>query len=119
YKVYCFNGKPTYIMLCQGRKEGNTKFYFLDREWNIIPLNRDSKAVGQDFKIPKPEGIEEMFKYAEILSEPFPFVRADFYLEHGRLIFGELTFTPAGALDSNRLPETDKLFGDLLELPNY
>ena len=119
YKVYCFNGKPTYIMLCQGRREGDTKFYFLDREWNIVPLNRDSKAVGQDFKIPKPEGIEEMFKYAEILSEPFPFVRADFYLEHGRLIFGELTFTPAGALDSNRLPETDKLFGDLLELPNY
>lgn len=117
YKIYCFNGKPTYIMLCQGRKEGNTKFYFLDREWNIVPLNRDSIEVTKDFRIEKPEGVEDMFRYAEILSESFPFVRTDFYLENGEIIFGELTFTPAAALDINRLPETDLKFGELLSLP--
>lgn len=118
YKIYCFNGKPTYIMLCQGRREGNTKFYFLDRDWNIVPLNKDSKEVSKDFTIEKPEGIDKLYEYAEKLSEPFPFVRADFYLENGKVYFGELTFTPAAALDTKRLPETDKLFGDLLKLPS-
>lgn len=45
-----------------------------------------------------------------------PHYRADFYLEKGNVTFGELTFTPCGGFDVNRLPETQVLFGDMLNI---
>ena len=57
-----------------------------------------------------------MIKYAEILSAPFPFVRSDFYLVDGKVVFGELTFTPAAGLDTGKLEYTDRLLGDLIDL---
>lgn len=116
YKVYCFNGQPQYIMLCEGRETNDTKYYFVDRNWKIAPLNRDSMNTSENFVIEKPKNFDLLFKYAEILSEPFPFVRVDFYLENGEVYFGELTFTPGGGLDYNRLESTDTLFGNLLSL---
>lgn len=116
YKVYCFNGKPYCVMVCVGRDNGKPKYYFFDMDWNILPINRDSKNIPDNFLMEKPQGIDQLFKYTEVLCKGFPFVRADFYLAKGKTIFGELTFTPAGALDSNRLPETDKMFGDMLQI---
>ncbi|WP_295160171.1 ATP-grasp fold amidoligase family protein, partial [Selenomonas sp. AE3005] len=55
-------------------------------------------------------------KNAERLSKPFPFVRADFYLEKGKVTFGELTFTPCGGFDVNRLPETQLLYGSMVDI---
>jgi len=66
--------------------------------------------------VPKPKNIELLFDYAEKLSTPFPFVRADFYLEKGKPLFGELTFTPHGGFDVNRLPETQLYFGELVNI---
>ena len=57
-----------------------------------------------------------MLAIAEKLSQPFPFVRVDLYNQNGRIYFGELTFTPAAALDKDRLPETDLFFGELIDL---
>ncbi|HEY4601036.1 MAG TPA: ATP-grasp fold amidoligase family protein [Cerasibacillus sp.] len=116
YKFYCFNGEPKFVMLCVGREKGRPKFFYFDREWNLMPYTRDA-IENPDIKIEKPDGIDEMFKYAEKLCKPFPFVRADFYLDKGKTIFGELTFTPSAGLDTKRLPETDKILGDFLKLP--
>lgn len=116
YKIYCFNGVPMFLMLCIGREEGRPKFYYFDRDWNMMPYTRDA-LENPDLKIEKPKGIDEMFVYAEKLSKPFPFVRADFYLDNGKTIFGELTFTPSAGLDINRLPETDRKLGEFLKLP--
>lgn len=118
YKFYCFGGEAKYVLCCIGRGEGHKPhFYFFDRNWQLQRLNRQGKAAPEGFTIPKPEGIDELFKYAEILSKPFPFVRADFYLENGKAYFGELTFTPAGGFDKGRLPESDLFFGSLVKLP--
>ena len=118
YKVYCFNGKPTFVMVCVGREKGHLpKYYFVDREWNLARINRDSKNAPEGFTIPKPKCAEELFRAAEILSNPFPFVRADFYIYEDRVIFGELTFTPGGGMDTARLPQTDIFMGELLKLP--
>ena len=118
YKVYCFNGKAEYIMICVGRALGLPKFYFYDREWNLCRLNRDSIDAPKDFAWEKPNCIDAIFEYAEMLASPFPFVRADFYAINDAVYFGELTFTPAGGVDSSRLPETDVLFGEKVDL-NY
>ena len=117
YKVYCFNGEAKYVLCCIGRQEGQKpSFYFFDRDWKLQRLNRQGIEAPEDFSIPKPDGMDALFDYAEKLSKPFPFVRADFYLEQGKAYFGELTFTPSGGFDYGRLPETDMLFGSMVKL---
>lgn len=116
YKVYCFNGKAEYVMLCLGREEGHPRFYYFDRNWQLLPYSKDGLEVKDGKKFIKPDGFELLFEYAEKLASPFPFVRADFYLVDGEVIFGELTFTPSAGLDATRLVSTDKYFGSLVDL---
>ena len=117
YKIYCCNGKPYYVMVCIGRDKGRPKFYYFDCEGILQrEMTRDGLEAPADFQYEKPQGWNEMICYAETLSAPFPFVRTDFYLVDGKVVFGELTFTPAGGLDSRKLEYTDKLLGDLIDL---
>ena len=117
YKFYCFGGKAKYVLCCYGRTENKKPaFYFFDRNWQLQRLNKMGLDAPEGFTMPKPEGMDKLFEYAEILSKPFPFVRADFYLEGGHAYFGELTFTPAGGYDTGRLPSSDLKFGQLVIL---
>lgn len=118
YKLYCFNGVPKYVLVCnkRGQLSHGAEYYFFDKFWNLKRYNKRGKDAPADFSLPKPIGIEKVFEYAAKLSKPFPFVRADFYLEKGKVTFGELTFTPAGGFDPNRLPETQLLFGKMVQL---
>ena len=117
YKFYCFNGEAKYVLCCIGRQDDQKPaFYFFDRNWQLQRLNRQGKMAPEGFTIPKPDGMDLLFDNAEKLSQPFPFVRADFYLEHGKAYFGELTFTPSGGFDYGRLPESDLLFGSMVKL---
>lgn len=116
YKVYCFNGIAKFVMVCVGRQKGKSKFYLFDREWNLMRINKDGIAAPTNFYFPKPKGIEKMFNYAEKLSKPFIFVRSDFYNIKGEIIFGELTFTPAGGIDSNMPDEMDRYLGEMIKL---
>lgn len=118
YKFYCFNGVAKYVLCCLGRGQGNKpEFYFFDKDWQLQRLNKMGIDAPEGFTIPKPEGMDKLFEYAETLSKPFPFVRADFYLEKGRAYFGELTFTPSGGFDRGRLPSSDLKFGQMVKLP--
>lgn len=121
YKLYCFHGEPKFIMVCMGREEEykygeRAKYYFCDTNWNLARINRDSINAPEGFVPPKPSCFSQLLNYAQKLSKPFPFVRADFYIVEDKIYFGELTFTPAGALDSARLPETDILMGNMLHI---
>lgn len=118
YKVYCFNGDSQYVLVCnkRGQLSHGAEYYFFDKDWNLKRYNKRGKEAPEGFTLPKPEGIEQLFDYASKLSKPFPFVRADFYLEKGKVIFGELTFTPCAGFDVDRLPETQLYFGDLVKL---
>ena len=78
--------------------------------------NRKGKEASVDFTLPRPDNFEKLFEYADKLSKPFPFVRVDFYLEKGEITFGELTFTPCGGFDVNRLPETQLKFGEMVKI---
>lgn len=115
YKFYCFNGRADYVLVCIDRQKGSPKFYFFDKDWNLCRFNKRGKDAPADFTLPKPEGIDEMFRLASILSEGFPFVRMDFFYVEGRIYFGEYTFFPDSGYDRNRLPETDILFGNQIK----
>lgn len=116
YKLYCFNGTADCILVCSDRESGHPKFYFMDKDWNLKRYNKNGKNAPEGFTLPKPENYEKLFYYANVLSKPFPFVRADFYLEKGQVIFGELTFTPNGGVDVNRLKDTQMKFGDMIDI---
>lgn len=117
YKLYCFNGEAKYVMLCTERETGHAKYYFFDRERNLVRLNKRGLAAPEGFTIPMPEGYDDLFDYADQLSKPFPFVRADFYLDNGKVIFGELTFTPCGGYDVNIPREQNLFLGSQVALP--
>lgn len=117
YKIYCFQGEPQYIIVCVGRENnGHPKFYFFDKDWNLARINNDSINAPDDFHIDKPCCLDKLLQYARVLSNPFPFVRVDFYVDGEKIYFGEMTFTPSGGLDVNRLPETDLMLGNLVDL---
>ena len=117
YKFTCFDGEVDDVMVCTDRASGETKFYFYDRSWNLLPLNIRGKNTDPSFKLPKPNCMDEMFEIAGKLSKGIPFVRVDLYCVNGRPYFGETTFFPASGFDPNILPETELYFGDKIRLP--
>lgn len=117
YKFSCFGGNADNVMVCMDRHRGDTKFYFFDKKWNLLRLNKRGIEAPKDFTLPKPEGMDKMFELAETLSKDLPYARVDFYNVDGHIYFGEITFFPAGGTDSNLLSETDVLFGSKIKLP--
>jgi hypothetical protein len=115
YKFYCFNGKPYAVMVCVGREKGTPKFYYFDMNWNPLPFEDTVKLINK-YDLPEmPDGFVKMKQYAMKLATDFKFVRADFYLLNGEVIFGELTFTPSAGLDVS-LQEADAILGGQLRL---
>lgn len=118
YKIYASYGNANIIMACVDRVIGRgAKCYYFDRSWNLVKwsnrtLNTEEKDLPQ-----KPKYLDELFRYAEILSKPFPFVRVDLYEVNGKVYFGELTFTPAGGFDPAFLPEGQRYLGSEIQLP--
>lgn len=118
YKFMCFNGKPDNVMICSDRMSGNTRFDHFDKNWNFLRYQYVDKLKPNDYTLDKPSGMDDMFKIAEKLSKPFPFVRVDLYYENNQIYFGELTFFPQSGFDTDFTPETDLYFGSLLSLNN-
>lgn len=117
YKFYCFDGVADVVLLCTERATGNPKFYFFDKEWKLRRLNKGGKEAPENFTLPMPKGMPEMFNIADKLSEGIPFARVDLYNINGTIYFGEITLYPASGYDSNRLPEADLYFGQKIKLP--
>lgn len=115
YKFYCFNGKPYAVMVCMERENGKPKFYYFDMNWNPLPFEDTVELINANSYPEMPEGFPEMKEYAVKLASDFKFVRADFYLLNGNVIFGELTFTPSAGLDVT-LQEADAILGSQLKL---
>lgn len=117
FKFSCFNGMVNDVMVCLERESGDTKFYFFDKDWNLLRYNKQGKKAQEGFTIPKPDNFEKMIEIAEILSKDIPYLRVDMYNIAGRIYFGEMTFFPQSGFDTNLLPEIEVLYGNLIECP--
>ncbi|MGY3749283.1 ATP-grasp fold amidoligase family protein [Vagococcus acidifermentans] len=118
YKFFCFNGIPKFILCIDERDlgTGKKKKGFYNLEWEYLDYIDEKKStVLKNAK--RPENLDDMIQAAKILSEDFPFVRVDLYSEKGRVIFGELTFTPMGGMANYFKGDTDLEIGTYLELP--
>lgn len=116
YKIFCYGGKPEYIIVDVDRYIGH-KRNFYDVNWNNLHITSDCPASDRD--IPKPEGFEQMLEIASKLSEGFPYVRVDLYNCEGNIYFGEMTFYPWSGYVQFAPDEADLIFGKDFELMKY
>lgn len=120
YKFYCVNGKVETLVVCLDRwqNHGHAIEVNFDKNWNYLPTREQTETNYLNGKMPnKPSTFNKMLQYSEILSEPFPIVRVDFYEVNGKVIFSELTFTSAGGMDAP-LEELPVKIGESLVIGN-
>lgn len=117
YKFYCFNGNPERVMVCSERSVGHATYQYFSLEGKPIICDHAGLDASPQSMALDPAVFQNMINYARRLSQPFPFVRVDLYYIQSRVIFGELTFTPAGGLDYSYLPECDLAMGQMIRLP--
>ncbi|GAE89937.1 glycosyltransferase [Acetivibrio straminisolvens JCM 21531] len=116
YKVYCFNGIPRYISVDSGR---NTRKHYKNIYNTKWELQKDYRMAYpcNNIEQPAPKCLEEMLKYAEILSADFYHARVDFYVVDDKPVFGEITFTNSAGFGKVLPYEFEKAMGDYLKLP--
>jgi len=118
YKIYCFNGEPSYICVYERDPiDFSTVRYFYDFEWKPQHDYISSDFASEADRYKKPTNLKEMYDVAKKLSVPFPFVRVDLYNINEQLIFGELTFTPTGGFGKAYTEKALNDFGNKIILP--
>mgnify|MGYP004724921933 CR=1 FL=1 len=114
YKIMCFNGKPQYIWIDQGRFTNRTENIY-NKKWELQPFLLSYPNSKE--QVPPPENLDKMFELAEILAKDFSLVRVDFYNVDGKIYFGEMTFTSCSGVDKFIPSSYNRVWGDMLELP--
>lgn len=101
YKFQCFHGEPYSCFVGYNRDpknpHGNVCFDDYDMDWNltenILPWWHHNRRV-----LPKPQNWDRMVQMARDLTRDFTYVRFDLYEIDGKILFGEMTFTPQGCV---------------------
>ena len=110
YSIWCFNGTPK---LAQLRKYPRVVNQFYDLEWNLLPLKARRNIPEIEFE--RPPHLNDMIDAAARIAEGLEYVRVDLYAPPGRLLFSELTFTPAAARARYTPPGWDMKLGEMWE----
>ena len=110
YKFHCIHNQVYGEYVCYDRVLGthNVNYDHYDADWNltdgVLPTFHPHQRL-----IPNPTRFDEMKRIAVALSEGLEYVRVDLYEIEGKIIFGEMTFTPMG----NYLPYTHERLVDM------
>lgn len=121
YQIFCFNGKPQFFLvrndLRNSSKDREIEQYAVSytMDWKRIYMRKNEERF--QFELPEPANYKKMIDYAVRLSADFPQVRVDYYEVDDRLIFGELTFSSNGNIQSNYKKEYIDSLGEKLILP--
>ena len=89
YEVYCFNGKPEFILFRAVDKFIEQSIYSPCGKKLNFDIEFQTKNITK-----MPNKIEEAVYYSKKLSKEFDFVRVDFMESNNELYFCEMTFTP-------------------------
>lgn len=117
YKVFCFHGEPYcfYVATEHMSHDGdNYPIGFYDLEWNLMDVQYGTHPQAN---MECPKHFNEMKAIARKHSEPFPFVRVDFFDTDDRLYMAEMTFYPGGGLTPYYPESFDMKLGKLFDLP--
>jgi hypothetical protein len=113
YKITCFNGKPSTILVARERYTDLTLNYY-DLDWNLLPWRKRYPIGVQN--IPKPARLGEMLEIAQKLSEGLLFARIDLYDVQDKIIFGEVTLYPESGFGRFYPDEADLALGEKLDI---
>lgn len=117
YRFFCFNGKPRFISVDFSiTDKSKTRRNLYDLDWNLMDAEI-TYPKELNIKVEKPEKLEEMIRYSEILAKGFPHVRIDFYYINKKILFGEMTFYHQSGFGEVRPESFGYKIGDWLELP--
>ena len=111
YRFWCFNGTPEVIQVDNHAHDINP---FFDTQWNQLDLSY-RKGASRPI-IERPVNLEKMISIASQLSADFDFVRVDLYNLEGKILFGELTFTPVSGRLKLQPESWDLKLGEKWEL---
>lgn len=101
YKFHCLNGIPQFVLTVTERKIDDDNamkvtLNLFDMNWkSIFEVEGFNSELPGNGKVNKPKHFDEMVKIATDLSQDFDFVRVDLYEVDDKVLFGELTFSPA------------------------
>jgi hypothetical protein len=114
YQFWCLNGKAESILVCRKNFDGTYDANSYSLNWEKL-YDRINENYSVSFN--KPNCLSKLIEISECLAQPFPFVRADFYVVDERIYFAELTFTPAGNILPQYTEKFKKRLGEKLILP--
>lgn len=97
YKFLCIKGEPFCILACSDRDTGHAKYTMYSPTWEWLPDYQKEKA-NQQKEVGKPRNLDEMLLVARKLSAGIDLVRVDLYDTGNKVLFGEMTLTPAGCI---------------------
>jgi hypothetical protein len=113
YKVFCFHGQPAFIQVDLDRFRDHRRNIY-DLEWQLLPLSIKFPRA-PDAKPARPP-MAQMLAMSSALAAPFAHVRVDWFVVHGTLRFGEMTFFHGGGLETFTPPEWGLEFGRRIDL---
>lgn len=121
YQIFCFNGKPMFFLARNDLRKSSVDkasvqyavSYTMD--WKRVYMRKGEEKF--DFELPRPHNYAKMIDYAKRFAEDFPQVRVDYYEVDDKLVFGELTFSSNGNVQSNYKEGYIKSLGAELQLP--
>lgn len=116
YKIFCFNGKPLMVYV-DTWKDGEHAINAYDIDLNLYKGVKLGYPNDDMTTVEKPKCWDEMVKVAAGLSKDFLHVRVDLYYTHGKIVFGELTFTKGAGFGKIQPVEFDYTMGSWLKLP--
>lgn len=113
YKFFASRGKIIALLIITDRDKKKNRVY-LDEQFNR--LNFGDNIQDMEYLKLKPASFNRMLEIARKLSEDFPFVRVDLYDKDGKVLFGELTFTPHGCCHDYLSNEAQEWMGSKIQL---
>lgn len=112
YKVFCFDGKASFVLVEISPNELNPQRICVDKKGNVLPFSFGEQNHAFDVKIP--ECFSDFLEVAEKLAAPFPFVRIDFLANNEIYLLGEMTFYSGGGFSHVSPDEWDAKLGNLI-----
>ena len=113
FKFFVFGGRVEFLGVDIDRF-GDHRRNMYDRDWN--KLNFGFQRSCSDRIVERPERLSDMIHYAEAICAGFDFLRVDMYSVGDRVVFGEITTTPASGLEPFWPGGTDRWIGDLWKM---
>lgn len=115
YRFLCFDGEPRFIWQDIGCGTSHHKRNIYDVDWNLQDFTATYPPI---MPVPqKPDTLFEMLSCVKKMCAGFSFVRVDFCSVNEKIYFGEMTFTAHNGTVKWSPPEYNRIFGDLITLP--